>query len=332
MAFQKVCSYEPCSRPFSTAFRHQRFCSVSCANSSRTLMSDEDVRAYFLAHVSIPGDDLSNIADCWVWTGHINSKGYGLAFVRNDKIRAHRLGYELFIGPIPDGLDILHGATCKIRHCANPWHVRPGTDSDNAKDRIQFGAQVKGSEHHMAGFTETQALHILQEFHEKGLSIQEIATKRRANIGTIHDIIQRHTWTHVAPGLYPAPGDQRAIVSKAIVREMRRLHEDEGWSYQALENAYHLKYPTVVDICTYRSWSTLPAMPTAEELAESEPVEVVALTAEGVRAMRQALADAGGLEAVKITRFAKPYARKHGMSNMAVRYVLKGDTWKHVLP
>lgn len=102
--------------------------------------------------------------------------------------------------------------------------------------------------------TETRVLHILRLFHKDGITMTDIAKRYRLSLVAVHDIIHRKTWQHVAPETYPAPTDQRAIVNPDIVREMRRLRETEQWDYQRLVEKYQLKYPTVVDICTYRTW------------------------------------------------------------------------------
>jgi hypothetical protein len=63
---------------------------------------------------------------CWRWTGEINRvHGYGYF---NKKI-AHRLAYELLIGPIPEGMVIDH--LCRNRWCVNPDHMEPVTSGEN---------------------------------------------------------------------------------------------------------------------------------------------------------------------------------------------------------
>jgi hypothetical protein len=42
---------------------------------------------------------------------------------------AHRLAYELLVGPIPDGLTLDH--LCRTRNCINPWHLEPCTLKEN---------------------------------------------------------------------------------------------------------------------------------------------------------------------------------------------------------
>ena len=80
---------------------------------------------------------------CWLWCGGTSGKGYGTLGVGSmvDGTRAHayahRLSYEFYIGPIPDGLDVLH--RCDTPPCVNPAHLFLGTHSDNALDAIAKG-------------------------------------------------------------------------------------------------------------------------------------------------------------------------------------------------
>lgn len=62
---------------------------------------------------------------CWLWTGHINTSGYGQIRWGGPKARAHRIAYELEVGPIPEGLELDH--LCRVRHCVNPSHLEPVT-------------------------------------------------------------------------------------------------------------------------------------------------------------------------------------------------------------
>lgn len=73
--------------------------------------------------------DTEGPGGCWMWTGTIGKKGYGCIFISRKRYEAHRLVYELLVGPIPEGLEIDH--LCEVHGCVNPDHLEPVTGSEN---------------------------------------------------------------------------------------------------------------------------------------------------------------------------------------------------------
>lgn len=73
---------------------------------------------------------------CWEWTGMRGSNGYGLILAgsRSKRVHkmAHRVSYEIFVGPVPDGHVICH--KCDNPACVYPPHLFSGTQSDNLRD------------------------------------------------------------------------------------------------------------------------------------------------------------------------------------------------------
>lgn len=71
---------------------------------------------------------------CWVWKGGQGGGrkgGYGI-FTRipgEKHESAHRIAYELLVGPIPEGLHLDH--LCKTPLCVNPDHLEPVTPAEN---------------------------------------------------------------------------------------------------------------------------------------------------------------------------------------------------------
>lgn len=66
---------------------------------------------------------------CWPWRGSVDRKGYGRLRVDGRTALAHRIGYELCVGPIPEGLTLDH--LCRNRGCVNPAHLEPVTHREN---------------------------------------------------------------------------------------------------------------------------------------------------------------------------------------------------------
>lgn len=82
--------------------------------------------------------------ECWIWNGGLNNYGYGLLSGLKAKnhsyaVLAHRVGYELLIGPIPDGLEIDH--LCRTRSCVNPEHLDTVTSRVNTLRGDSFAAR-----------------------------------------------------------------------------------------------------------------------------------------------------------------------------------------------
>jgi hypothetical protein len=77
-------------------------------------------------------------ASCWLWVGSTNAppKDYArLHAVGLKRTGAHRVAYELFVGPIPDGLDLDH--LCRTPRCVNPFHLEAVTQRENIRRGTQ---------------------------------------------------------------------------------------------------------------------------------------------------------------------------------------------------
>lgn len=69
------------------------------------------------------------LGPCWLWTGYVDTTGYGK--FRYDGVTglAHRYAYELLVGPIAEGLHLDH--LCRVKACVNPAHLEPVTPREN---------------------------------------------------------------------------------------------------------------------------------------------------------------------------------------------------------
>ena len=79
---------------------------------------------------------------CWIWQGVLDKDGYGKVKRDTKTIRAHRLFYEQHVGPVPNGLLVLHH--CDNPQCVNPSHLYIGNQFDNERDKDTRGRRVNG--------------------------------------------------------------------------------------------------------------------------------------------------------------------------------------------
>jgi hypothetical protein len=87
------------------------------------------------------------VSGCWEWQrcrrgpyGSVHAGGSAKKLVQ-----AHRASYELFVGPVPPGLKVLH--RCDNASCVNPDHLFLGTNKNNSEDMVQKGRQASGARH-----------------------------------------------------------------------------------------------------------------------------------------------------------------------------------------
>lgn len=76
-------------------------------------------------------EKVEKTSGCWFWTAYVDQCGYGRIQVGRTSRHAHRVAFELFVAPIPAGLEIGH--LCHVRSCVNPAHLRPMTHAENLR-------------------------------------------------------------------------------------------------------------------------------------------------------------------------------------------------------
>lgn len=125
-------------------------CAVTACDNNAAMKWPNDGRLYCKAHreslrrnpdVSrlgyIPKNDqerlmvkIEKVNGHWMWRGATDGDGrYGSFYYKGKNRRSHRVTYEMFIGPIPDGLVIDH--KCRVTLCCNPDHLQVVTQYEN---------------------------------------------------------------------------------------------------------------------------------------------------------------------------------------------------------
>lgn len=98
----------------------------------------EPVRARITRGIKINED-----TGCWEWQGAKNARGYGRIAMPSGKMggyrdSTHRVSYEEYVGPIPDGMVLDH--LCRNPSCCNPEHLEAVTQKVNLRRGDTFQA------------------------------------------------------------------------------------------------------------------------------------------------------------------------------------------------
>ena len=141
---------------------------------------------------------------CWNWTASRFWHGYGCFGVKEGekyKTRyAHRVAYEEVVGPIPDGLFVLH--KCDNRGCVRPDHLFLGTQLDNMRDCSRKGRKPGvprfGEQNPQSKLTADDVKEIRRI--GKSMSQQKIANMFGVSQTLIGLILRGKSWSHTYAG------------------------------------------------------------------------------------------------------------------------------------
>lgn len=128
---------------------------------------------------------------CWIWTGSRNEAGYGIFLLPGEiPVRAHRYLYEREIGPIPEGIILMH--SCDNPPCVNPAHLRPGTHGDNIRDAAKKRRLLFGETHHQTKLMTAEIEAIRADLRSNAI----VARDYRINPSTVSRIRARKRRTY----------------------------------------------------------------------------------------------------------------------------------------
>ncbi len=147
---------------------------------------------------------------CWNWAGSVTEKGYGRFSTPGQVLAAHRVAYEIYIRPIPDGLCVCHH--CDNPACVNTDHLFLGTNGDNVQDsvlkmrratgdknasRLYPERVPRGEEHSYSKMTNEAVKQLRLRYATGGIPLRKLSTEYGIHINTARAIVNRKTWAHV---------------------------------------------------------------------------------------------------------------------------------------
>lgn len=98
---------------------------------------------------------------CWESLRARASGGYTYVRLSGNRLGTHRLAYETWVGPIPEGHVVRH--KCDNPPCINPDHLDIGTQVDNVQDTKKRGRVARGDSHWASKITEEEFLSLVEE-------------------------------------------------------------------------------------------------------------------------------------------------------------------------
>lgn len=131
---------------------------------------------------------------CWLWTGPTRN-GYGRISVKGSLRSVHRVSYEIFVGSIPDELDVLH--QCDVRNCIKPDHLFLGNDFVNMQDMIQKGRwSLHYGESNGMAKTPIRTIRLIREFGKIVTNKSKLARILGISRGRVSSVLLGYSWKH----------------------------------------------------------------------------------------------------------------------------------------
>jgi uncharacterized protein YerC len=133
---------------------------------------------------------------CWIYTGPVSKDGYGRFSNGATSFLAHRVAWELVIGPIPPGFQVNHGP-CDNRRCVSPYHLFLGFQEVNVRDCASKGRIARKLR--PSQVVEARTLH------QEGWKIAALAERFSCSPVTMNAVITEESWVHLTAGMMSIP-------------------------------------------------------------------------------------------------------------------------------
>jgi hypothetical protein len=170
---------------------------------------------------------------CHLWTAAKYPSGYGCFGLNRHRVVASRLAYEIAHGEdSAEGWLVLHDCPGGDNpSCVNPAHLRLGTYGDNARDTYAKGRPPN------------------RPLGDRNGSRKHPERLPRGD---------GHVWRAHPERRPRGESSGTAKMTDAEVTELRRLRDEEGWTFRRLADRYGINATQACRIARRLSWKHLP--------------------------------------------------------------------------
>lgn len=170
-------------------------------------------------------------AECWPWhAGTCTSRGdpnghYGIFCFAGKVKKAHRVSWELYVGPIPAGKLVCHVSTCPNKLCVNPAHLYLA-----AKNRKQCLDRGHTGEKNCKARMSRHDVACLLAAHAAGFKKALLADHYRLRLATVCDIVSGKRWAGSGP--LPPSEELDSLLTVLRLEEVERAKRVGQTAYE----------------------------------------------------------------------------------------------------
>lgn len=145
--------------------------------------------------------DKAHPSGCWMWTGGINTNGYGCFWMRGTTRNAHRIAWILKHGRLALGIEVLH--QCSNLGCVKHLFLGSAADIGRRLSKANHWSArrperiLKGEELPTAKLTDKKVREIRFLLRSGDMSQRSIAKGYGVTHKVIWQVKVRQTWKHV---------------------------------------------------------------------------------------------------------------------------------------